>query len=246
MATYTSGEIAKICQVTVRTVQYYDKRGILSPTTLSEGGRRLYSEADVKQLKLICFLRELGLSLKAIESLLKEEDAGHVIDLVLEEQSKDLHAQLLDIHEKLNKIKQLKSQLDKGSEASLEKIGDISRIMASKKELSQMRWVILMTGIPVTLLQWFALYEGLAHGNWGYVLIWLAVAVPYGIIISRYYFKSTAYICPNCHEVFKPSFKQVFWASHTPTMRQLTCPHCHHQGFCVEIYRKEEQDERHS
>ena len=62
MSKYTTGEIAKLCGVTVRTVQYYDKRGILVPSELSEGGRRLYSEDDVKRMKVICFLRDLGLS----------------------------------------------------------------------------------------------------------------------------------------------------------------------------------------
>ncbi len=47
MSRYTTGEIAKLCGVSVRTVQYYDSRNILSPSELSEGGRRLYSEADL-------------------------------------------------------------------------------------------------------------------------------------------------------------------------------------------------------
>ena len=44
---YTTGEVAKLCGVTVRTVQYYDARGILVPSEVSEGGRRLYSQKDV-------------------------------------------------------------------------------------------------------------------------------------------------------------------------------------------------------
>ena len=60
MSKYTTGEIAKLCGVTVRTVQYYDSRNILVPSELSEGGRRLYSEADVQKLRVICFLRNIG------------------------------------------------------------------------------------------------------------------------------------------------------------------------------------------
>ena len=41
MSKYTTGEIAKLCGVSVRTVQYYDSRNILIPSELSEGGRRL-------------------------------------------------------------------------------------------------------------------------------------------------------------------------------------------------------------
>ena len=47
MSLYTTGELAKKCNVSVRTIQYYDERGILVPTDLTEGGRRLFSEKDV-------------------------------------------------------------------------------------------------------------------------------------------------------------------------------------------------------
>ncbi len=59
MPKYTTGELAKLCDVSVRTVQYYDTRGILAPSELSEGGRRLYSEDDLKRMRIICYLREM-------------------------------------------------------------------------------------------------------------------------------------------------------------------------------------------
>lgn len=74
MLKYTTGEIAKLCGVSVRTVQYYDERGILIPSELSEGGRRLYSEDDYKKLKIICFLRDAGISIKSIGELLSESN----------------------------------------------------------------------------------------------------------------------------------------------------------------------------
>ena len=37
MSNYTTGELAKLCGVTVRTVQYYDTRGVLTPSARSEG-----------------------------------------------------------------------------------------------------------------------------------------------------------------------------------------------------------------
>ena len=52
MSKYTTGEIAKLCGVSVRTVQYYDNRNILVPTELSEGGRRLYSDNDLEKMKI--------------------------------------------------------------------------------------------------------------------------------------------------------------------------------------------------
>ena len=82
---YTTGEIAKLCGVSVRTVQYYDDRGILTPSTLSEGGRRLYSEADVKRMHIICFLREVGLPINSSAALLAEEKPESIISILLEE-----------------------------------------------------------------------------------------------------------------------------------------------------------------
>ena len=70
----------------VRTVRYYDKRGILNPSELSEGGRRLYSEEDVKRLDIICFLRGLGFNIESISRLMSEDDPGSVIMLLLEQQ----------------------------------------------------------------------------------------------------------------------------------------------------------------
>ena len=40
MSKYTTGELARLCGVTVRTVQYYDTRGILIPSALTEGSIR--------------------------------------------------------------------------------------------------------------------------------------------------------------------------------------------------------------
>ena len=58
------------------------------------------------------------------------------------------------------------------------------------------------------------------------------------------YFAKVSYLCPECHEVFRPSFKSAFFAAHTPTTRKLTCTCCGHTGFCVEVYREESKTEK--
>ena len=90
MSQYTTGEMAKACGVTVRTVQFYDQKGILIPSALSEGGRRLYSEDDLKKMKIICFLRDTGLSLDTIGQLMKEEDPESTISILLVQQEQVL------------------------------------------------------------------------------------------------------------------------------------------------------------
>ena len=71
MSNYTTGEIAQKCSVSVRTVQYYDKQGILSPSQMTDANRRLYTDQEVKKLELIILLKELGCSIKDIRLLLK-------------------------------------------------------------------------------------------------------------------------------------------------------------------------------
>ena len=64
----TVGEIAKEADVSVRTVQYYDKCSLLKPSAYSEGGNRLYSSKDLVMLHQIKGLKHLGLSLDEIKS----------------------------------------------------------------------------------------------------------------------------------------------------------------------------------
>ena len=129
MSKYTTGEIAKLCGVTVRTVQYYDTRGILIPSELSEGGRRLYSEDDVKRMKVICFLREMDLPIDAIAQILKEEHPEKVISLLIEQQEAVLSEDISEKQEKLTKLRELKNGLKSQAVFSLESIGDIAVIM---------------------------------------------------------------------------------------------------------------------
>ncbi len=235
MSKYTTGELAKLCDVTVRTVQYYDTRGILVPSELSEGGRRLYSEDDVKRMKIICFLRELGLSIDSIRQILAEENPGSVISLLLEQQEAVLKEEIGERKEQLRKISELKAGLKSMNKFSVDSIGDIAHIMQGKKELKKIHRVMLLTGIPLGVLQWSSVILWITQGIWWLFLLWLIVSIPYAVILSRWYFRKVAYICPQCHTVFKPSFKEAFWAKHTPATRKLTCTSCGHHGFCVEV-----------
>jgi len=54
------GEIAKKMGVSVSTLHYYDKEGVLSPTSESEGGRRLYTNKDIVKLSQIQSMKHLG------------------------------------------------------------------------------------------------------------------------------------------------------------------------------------------
>ena len=236
MSKYTTGEIAKLCGVTVRTVQYYDSRNILVPSQLSEGGRRLYSEEDLKRMKIILFLRDLGLPIQTISELLTEEHPEMVIVLLLEQQGKALREEIDLRQERLNKLEGLKRELKSVEHFSVDSIGDIAYLMDNKKKLRKLHGIMLGVGIPLEILEWATLIFALKTGTWWPYLAGMCLVIAGAIWITAYYYTNVVYICPQSHKVFKPRFKEAFWARHTPTTRKLTCTECGHHGFCIETY----------
>ena len=208
---------------------------------LSEGGRRLYSEGDLKRMNIICFLRGLDIPIDAISQILKEEHPEKVISLLIEQQEKALADEISEKQGKLEKLRELKNGLKNKAAYSLESIGDIAVIMESRNKMKKLHRMMILTGIPVTALQWFSIIFWILRGVWWPFIVWLLVAAVWGTLVSRYYFAHIKYICPECHEVFRPAFKEAFWANHTPTARKLTCTACGCKGFCVEIWGGDEK-----
>jgi DNA-binding transcriptional MerR regulator len=85
---FRSGEFARRAGVTVRTLRYYDKIGLLKPGAYSESGQRLYTELDYARLGQILTLKLIGLSLDEIKGLLTS-DMTQIGDL-LERQKRAL------------------------------------------------------------------------------------------------------------------------------------------------------------
>lgn len=67
---YTVNELAKLSDVTRRTLHYYDEIGLLKPKSIMENGYRVYGVEEVDLLQQILFYRELGMELSEIKSLL--------------------------------------------------------------------------------------------------------------------------------------------------------------------------------
>ena len=70
-AFYHSGEFARMAAVSVRTLRYYDKVGLLSPSHYTAAGHRLYSGTDLVSLQHILALKFLGFPLEEIKVLLQ-------------------------------------------------------------------------------------------------------------------------------------------------------------------------------
>jgi DNA-binding transcriptional MerR regulator len=75
-ALYQAHEFAELAGVTVRALHHYDRLGLLKPTHRNEAGYRLYSRKDLTRLEQIVVLKFLGLSLREIADVLRQETAA--------------------------------------------------------------------------------------------------------------------------------------------------------------------------
>lgn len=66
---YKTGEFAKMANLSLRTIRYYDHIGLLKPSKIAENGYRLYTDKDVIKLQKILSLKYLGFSLDDIFSM---------------------------------------------------------------------------------------------------------------------------------------------------------------------------------
>lgn len=66
----TVKEVSKLTGVSIRTLHYYDEIGLLSPTSITEAGYRLYDDTALERLQHIMLFRELQFPLKDIAEIL--------------------------------------------------------------------------------------------------------------------------------------------------------------------------------
>jgi DNA-binding transcriptional MerR regulator len=98
----TVKEMAKLTGVSIRTIQYYDKIGLLTPSKKTASGYRLYSDSKLFQLQQILFYKEIGLSLKEIQKSISEGSSNNTKELIkqkflLLEKKKNLETMITQI-----------------------------------------------------------------------------------------------------------------------------------------------------
>lgn len=70
----TVNEVSKLTGVSIRTIQYYDKMGLLSPNDYTEVGYRLYDDTALERLQQILLFKELEFPLKEIREIIDAPD----------------------------------------------------------------------------------------------------------------------------------------------------------------------------
>lgn len=121
----TVGAVAKKMGVTVRTLQHYDREGLLSPSAVSEGGRRLYTDKDVIKLHQILSLKHLGFSLDDIRDRLIPLDTPEGVAQILSEQAEAVREKIASLTESLSRIEALKAEVLEMQSVDFKKYADI-------------------------------------------------------------------------------------------------------------------------
>ena len=82
---YTVSEMAKLLNVAPSTLRYYDREGLLPFVERSSGGTRIFTETDLRWLKIISCLKSAGMPLKDIRRYIEMAMQGkETIDARLE------------------------------------------------------------------------------------------------------------------------------------------------------------------
>jgi len=107
----TVGELAKKMNVTVRTLQYYDKEGLLSPSAESEGGFRLYTDRDMVKLHQILSMKYVGFSLGDIKNRLTSIETPADMADVLTKHAESISNKMKTLSDSLKAIEALKAEV---------------------------------------------------------------------------------------------------------------------------------------
>ena len=130
----TVGKLAERMGVTVRTLQYYDREGLLSPTAESGGGRRLYTDKDMIQLHQILSLKSLGFSLDDIKNRLAPLDTPADVADALAAQAAAVREKIAVLTESLTAIETLRAEVLQMQTVDFKKYADIIVNLQMKNE----------------------------------------------------------------------------------------------------------------
>jgi DNA-binding transcriptional MerR regulator/predicted RNA-binding Zn-ribbon protein involved in translation (DUF1610 family) len=234
MSNYTTGEMAKLCGVSVRTVQFYDTKGILHPSDLTEGGRRIYSDGDLTQMRLVCALKAIGLSLDSIKGVLESELSGKILSIMLDEQEKILSSEIVERQKQLEMINVIKENISNKAIVPANSILDVEHIMEKKnrnRSIKKLALTYTFVAITSTLGLAFIAWLVLSQIWWGLGL-YFGCAI-FGIVVSLLALKNIEYICPNCDSVTKPPLGKAFFNTGNMKVRWMKCPECGEKNWCV-------------
>ncbi len=109
---YRIGEIGKLLDLSTRTIRYYEEIGLLNTVKRIEGGRRIYTEDDLRRLRFIKKLKLLGLSLGEMAELENHYNRHRTNKKVLPKVAELLHRHSNEIESRLHELGKLKKEIN--------------------------------------------------------------------------------------------------------------------------------------
>ncbi|MCX8123616.1 MAG: MerR family transcriptional regulator [Spirochaetes bacterium] len=109
--TYSIGELAKLLEMSTRTIRYYEELGLLNSVKRIENGRRIYTDDDVRRLKLIKRLKILGLTLSEMHELESIWQIHKTNDIVLRRLLEILDSHVTRIDDRIKDLEILKNEI---------------------------------------------------------------------------------------------------------------------------------------
>ena len=108
---YRIGQLAKLANVTVDTIRFYEKQQMMGHEIRTEGGFRLYSDSDLQRLKFIRVGRQMGFGLDAIRDLLsiRVDPAHHTC----EESKAIVQARLNEVNTLISELQHVQRSLQR-------------------------------------------------------------------------------------------------------------------------------------
>lgn len=232
----TTGEVASLCNVTVRTVQYYDHKNILSPSEVSEHNRRLYTEEDLNKLRLIITLKEMNFSLKEIKELIDSKQSINTLNVLLEEKTENLKERISNNEAQLKQIQFIKDNISKESEYPVSNILNLKKKTEQHKKMKSFRRKFLGVSAIVGVFQYSSILTAILKKKWTPLIVVYPFLIIYAAIAVKKYYSVVNYLCPHCQNEFKPLFSEWVKSNHTFQTRKLECPHCGEESYCIETH----------
>jgi len=234
MSNYTTGDMAQLCNVSVRTVQFYDTKGILHPSGFTEGGRRIYNDDDLRKFRFVCTLKAIGLSLNAVKNVLESELSGNILTLLLNEQVKLLADEIEERRKQLEMINAIKDSIRDKAMIPANTIIGIEGMMEKKKKIrNQKKLAMIYMGVGVAAASQLLLLAWVIRSRtWWALGAYLLVALA-GIGMTVFQLKDSVFICPQCGGVFKLPLRRAFFSTGSHKVRWMACPECGRRDWCV-------------
>lgn len=101
------GELARSLGVTTRTLRLYEQLGLIDPPQRTEGGIRFYTKEDIRRIKFVLKVKELGLSLKQMQELAEIYRQTKMPDRIMPRLIEILDGHTAAIHRKIRKLSSL-------------------------------------------------------------------------------------------------------------------------------------------